>query len=542
MKTYTEEKRIRPDVLTAAVYFAAVLVMVTVIISYRITGDKGAFFAAAPMSLCFLFYCAYVFAVQKAVYVMVRLRARRSQFLNAQANMRRTLQIFTLAGVFTGIIIISLSYTFATRVLGVERNFFLLIISGACMLFLGPQGTLKGYLQGIGYTRPIMMSDTIVAGVSMISGSIASGILYSYGLKVNALFHVDEFSSLYGAAGTMAGLLLGSIVGFILTIVSYNIRKGEIENFVKTGAPRYLDNRNDVLVGIRPIIVLYCTPAFMTFLDQTVYCLIIRLTGSEVDYIANYGRYFGRVIGLVCLIAVLCCIPFIKSWNMVMAKIERDEIESARERYKRLVRFSNLFYMPVALFSFALSGTIQTIVYGKSSEAAASLMLTGSVVIYFCCFAIFFSWLINHMGKSVLVLVTVAVGWIVHLVTLFVFLLVFKLDVLGILLSVLISLIVYDAMCIFFLSKMLRFRQEYVRTFFVPLICAAITGLVVFFINSLVVNLIGEVLTFILCAIVYWFVYMIMLIVLRGLRTNELKNVVFGNVFYGISSSIQKDR
>ena len=93
MKTYTEEKRIRPDILTAALYWSVVIMMLYNIISVRIFGDKGAYFSTGPLTLYFFLYISFVLAVQKAVYIMVRLRARRSQFINAEINMQRSLDI-----------------------------------------------------------------------------------------------------------------------------------------------------------------------------------------------------------------------------------------------------------------------------------------------------------------------------------------------------------------------------------------------------------------------------------------------------------------
>ena len=55
MRTYTEEKRIRPDILTAAVYFSIIIMMVYNIFSVRIFGEKGAGFCAGPLSLYFVF-------------------------------------------------------------------------------------------------------------------------------------------------------------------------------------------------------------------------------------------------------------------------------------------------------------------------------------------------------------------------------------------------------------------------------------------------------------------------------------------------------
>ena len=93
MKNYSEEKRIRPHILTAAVYLSVLVMTVYWMLAIRICGEKGAFFAVGPFFLYGCLYCSLVLAVQKAVYIMVRLRARRSQFHNAETNMQRSMRI-----------------------------------------------------------------------------------------------------------------------------------------------------------------------------------------------------------------------------------------------------------------------------------------------------------------------------------------------------------------------------------------------------------------------------------------------------------------
>ncbi len=542
MKTYTEEKRIRPDILTASVYIAITAMMLYAVICQKIYGDKGAFFSAAPLSLYLLFYCLFVFATQKAVYIMVRLRARRSQYLNAQTNMVRSVRVFGISAVLIGLLIIGGSFTLSGKLFGAERGFFQMMISGAAIILLGGQGVLRGYLQGVGYTKPIVIADVVIAVFSMISGIIIVECLYHYGLRVNDLLHVDEFSAVYGSAGMMAGILIGSLVGCIHTIISYNLRKSEIATFVKGGAPRYLDNKNDVLTGIRHIMVLYCTPALMVLVDQCAYMLFTRRFHEDVDYISEFGVFAGRIVTSVGLISILCCIPFIKKWNRVMARIERDELEGARDRFKVLMRFFNVLLIPVSVFVFALSGTVQTVIFGKTSEAANNLMLPSALVIFLLGFGIMFSWLLNHMGKSVIILLNVGIGWAAHVGGLVLLMMLFNLGIMGIVFSWILALLMYDLLCFLMLGKMLKYRQDHFKCVLLPLVSAAASGFVVFLLNMLLANRIGEVLTFLICIAIFYAVYMLIMIVTRGLMAHELRKVPLGFLFEGLARSITHDR
>ena len=541
MKTYAEEKRIRPDVLTASVYMAVVTTMAYAIICHRFYGDKGAFFSAAPLSIYLFCYCGLVLAVQKAVYIMVRLRARRSQYQNAQINMQRSMNVFIVLSLLFGGLTIALSYVISRRLFGADRGYFQLIIAGAAILLLGSQGVLRGYLQGVGYTRPIVISDLLIAITSLVSGTIAVVLLSRYGQKVNALFHVDEFSAVYGSAGFMLGIAFGSLVGLVQIIISYNLRRHEITEFVKSGAPRYLDNKNDVLTTIRPLVVLYCTPALMTFVDQCIYVLFTRKKQPDVDYFVQFGTYSGRTITSIILIAMLCCVPFIKSWNRVMARIERDELEGARARFKGLMRMFNCLVIPVSIFVLALSDTLVMTVFGKSTKLASSLMMLGGVGIFLCCFAILFSWLINHMGKSVVLMVDLGICWIVHIVSAILLCGVFNVGVMGLLIACILGLAVYDEMSFFMISKMLRYRQDHFRSVLIPALASVVAGLLAFILNKLLVNRIGDLLTLIICVLIFFVSYMMVMIVTRGFLTHELKRIPLGFIFEPVASKIQND-
>ena len=539
MKTYTENNRIRPHILTASLYWAIVILMVYGIVAHRIYGEKGSYFTAGAFGFWALFYTGIVLASQKAVYIMVRLRARRSQYLNAETNMHRSMNLFLAVGVGLGVLLAALSYRIAGALFHGGRGFFMLLIAAVCGALMGAQGVLRGYLQGIGYTRPILISDLLVSLLAMISGTVLTWRLYSYGRKVNDLFHIDEYSAVYGSAGMMFGLLVGTLTGLIQTLISYHIRKIEIKDVVKNGAPRYLDNKNDVIAGVRVILVLYITPALIGIADEIYYVLHTTRVHEDVDFMNNYGCYFGRGICLVILFTMLCCIPFVRSWNRVMARVERDEYEGARERLKKLIRFAGMLVIPVGIFMVAVPATVQIVLYGKSTDLANSMTMISGVLVIACSIAMFFSWFLNHMGRSVVIFLNVGVGWGVHAAMLFVFETLLDMGIYGLQLAVLVTVVVYDLMCCVLTFKMLKLKFSTLRVWTSPILAAAAAGFVIFLLNMLLVNLIGELLTFIICLVVFYVVYMLVLIVTLGIRKHELNQVPFGGLFAGFAGMVQ---
>ena len=545
MKQYFEEKRIRPDVITSMFFFSVLIMMIYEIITLRIYGDKGAGFVAGPMVIFYILYLAFILAVQKSVWIMVRLRARRSQYLNAQTNMVRSFRIFAFCGLIVFAVLLISSYYCSEILFGSTRSLFHCIIVAVCALFMSIQGVLRGYLQGLGYTKPIVISDVLIAVCALVSGTIISAVLYSYGLKVNNLFHVNELSSVYGSTGMMIGILIGVIAGFIQIVVSFVLRKNEIKEIVKQGAPRYLDNKNDVLITIRSIIPLYVTPALVILFDIVFYVMHQKRIAAEGDYILNYGVYAGRVLSLISVFVILGIVPFIKMWNRIMARIERDEITGAKDRLKSLAHSFFALSVPCMVFIFVMAKTVEIAVFGKNNDLSNYLIELGSLLIVFAPIAVFFSWLLNHMGKAILALVSILLSWILHVVMMFVLVIFANMGAYGILISLIVSFVLYDIVCYLLLCKMLKYRQEIIRTVGVPLLCSAIAGLLAFIINVIFLNLIGDILTLVIALLLYSVLYIVLMIIFRGLTAKEISRIPLGNVFmmlagnFGVQKSLE---
>ena len=542
MKTYTEEKRIRPHILTAAVFWSVIIMMLFNIISVRIFGDKGAGYLSGPLTLFYLLYVSFVLAVQKAVYAMVRLRARRSQFLNAETNMIKSFRIFVFAGLILAIILVTCSYAIADKLFGASKIYLHIIAIGASLLFLCGQGVARGYLQGLGYTKPILIGDMLIAVSSFATGAVISGILYNYGKKVNDLFHGDMYSAIYGASGVVIGLFAGSVVGFVQIMISKALRKKEIEQIVKNGAPRYLDNKNDVMAGIRPIIYLYSSPILMCLVDNIVYTIIEAKNGNDDTMIESYGAFFGRIGALIVLISLFCCIPFIRSWNRVMARYERDEYEGVRDRLNKLLRSSVRLIIPVTVFVFTFMETIQIAIFGKNSELLTGVIHLSSLLILFLSIGTFLAWLFNHMGKSLLFIVNLTIAWVVHAVLLVLLVVIFNRGLVGVLIAQEAAIAVFDAVSLFLLFRMLKYRYDFLKNLGIPVLAAAVSGLILMFMNMLFVNKIGEVLTLIIGGVVFTIVYMLVLILLRGISTEELEKIPLGRLFMSFSNRVQHDK
>ena len=80
------------------------------------------------------------------------------------------------------------------------------------------------------------------------------------------------------------------------------------------------------------------------------------------------------------------------------------------------------------------------------------------------------------------------------------------------------------------------------KSLIVPVASAAAAGLIVFLINKLLINVIGDILTLIICAVLFWVIYMLVMVITGGILAHELGKIPLGKLFYGISVAIRRDR
>ena len=531
MKNYHEDKRIRPDILTTAVYCSIIILMLYEVVAVRIYGERGAGFCAGPFTISFIFYASFVLAVQKAVCVMARIRARKSQFINAEASAKRSLKIFGLTGVGITLLIVVAGTNFSTVLFGTNKGIYHWLLAAFTVLFLCIQGVIRGFLQGFGYTRPIVISDIIISLTAFVVGTIASIILYRYGLKVNALFHIDDLSAVYGSTGMMVGIFVSSVVGLIQILVSYYLRRNELAETIQKGSPNFLDTKNDVLYGIRPVLFLYASPGILLLVDQIFYIVHHRIVKSKSNAIVTYGYYSGRVIPVVVILSMICCIPFIVEWNKIIARIEKDTPRAAAERFERFIKHFFEMTIPVALFLFTLASTIDTAVFKGGEEFSVELIRVACVLVVLIPFAVFFSWLLNHMGKSIIIVVALGGAWLVHIFAMLLFGAFGNIGIYGILLPTIISLVAYIGLCFFVFIKMLKLNCNLLYNIGRALIASAVAGFIVFLINKAIVNSVGEILTLLICAVVYFACYMAAIVMVGGLEGGELEKVPLGKYF-----------
>ena len=84
------------------------------------------------------------------------------------------------------------------------------------------------------------------------------------------------------------------------------------------------------------------------------------------------------------------------------------------------------------------------------------------------------------------------------------------------------------------MQRMLRYRQEYIKTFLIPFVASVLAGIVMFLLQLLVVNM-PAMLGFIICFVIGVIVYIVCLLVLKVVGEEELYDLPGGENLVNIA-------
>ena len=159
-------------------------------------------------------------------------------------------------------------------------------------------------------------------------------------------------------------------------------------------------------------------------------------------------------------------------------------------------------------------------------------------MIFFVSFALTASCVMLRLRKTVIVVVNVLLSAVVHVAVLLCMTIMAGLGLHAVILAVMAMLAFYDLISLMELSKMIHYRQELLRTFAVTLISAGAGALVIYFLNGVLIDLIGEILSIFVCLITGMIIYGVLLIVLRGISEYELYAVPGGSLYISLAKKL----
>ena len=531
MKLRADLHKVRPDMLSKAVVLSLAVFMMIRISMVYVIGEEGIGMLSAPLEVYILGCAVFLYSYERAVDSMIRLRSRRQQYQNADYGMKIALRMAGLTGLISGIAVILLSGVLAGNVFGMQKAFMAFAVSGICLILMSIQGAMRGYLQGFGAAASVLRSMILQAVFSFVLSWILAQLFYRYGLRMNALLRVEDCAPAYGALGAMTGIALSLFISLIHVAIGYRLRRRQIQDQIDNGAPRYLDAHIGIGRNLRSMIAVTMGFGLLTLADEKIYFVFALLRGKKEEMVSNWGIYYGSFMSVVCIIALVCAVPFVKGCYHFCAQVSHSDLVQAGEKLSSMIHNQAVLLIPVTAFTAILAEPIQTAFFGIPNDSAVAMTSFGSMTVLLASFALIASCIMLRLHRMEALIMNTVLAFAVHVAIVLIMTIAGGFALHADILAMMGMLAVYDAVTLLELSRIIHYHQEWLRSFAVPLISAGAGALVVYFLNGALVGIIGEILSIVVCAVVGMTVYLIILTALKGINEYECYEIPGGTLF-----------
>ncbi len=495
----------------------------------RLIGDNGIAYFSAANEIYLAVAGAISYGLSEAAAILVRYRVRRQQPKSAEKVLSGALLLGGAAGMLITLLLIFLGTPLMDGVFHMPLAQMAVSLMAPAILFSVLTGAFRGYFQGNGSKVPAMHSQILQVIFLFAGGMIGGAVLHGYGLKVSAFLQNEDYAGAYGAMGASIGLLLASVLCFLHVLALFFIYRNSARKQMGREQQRNQDTRLQVfrmLIGTGALYALYwfCFQG-MPLLDQY---LFFSMTASSQDKIVQWGQYYGRcmvIIGIVsCLIHLLCLMPV----RRIMTSLERQENRIANEKLGILIHQCAVITVPTAVLLAVLAENILDLLFLENQKQTVQVLQIGSITVVFYVFAAVFMEMLLKGRKMKYVTGMGAIAFLLHGLTAVLLLTTVKMGITGIAVSVVLFYGAVAVMGFLLISRTFQYRQEWIKSFAVTLIAAAVSGVAAMLLNRVFVPLLGTAVSMVICILVSVILYILLLLVMRAFQEEELEEMSGG--------------
>lgn len=502
-------------------------------IAYRIPltniiGDEGNGYYAIAYEIYSILLLLSSYSLPLAVSKLVASRVASGERKNAYRIFKGALEFAILVGGIFALITYFTADFITIKIMIQPMSSIALKVLAPTLFIVAVMGVLRGYFQGLGTMMPTAVSQIVEGILNAVISIVAAYYLYSFGKNIDGVLKTSSYGAAYGAAGATLGTGAGALFGLLFLIIIFFAYKRILDKQIRRDRSNYTEPYKQIykvlLLTIAPVILSTAIYNISGILDQILYNNILSGQGySSKEAARLWGVYTSKYKLLINVpIAIASAIASSVIPSLITTVTEGDHKGTIR-KIDTSIRFTMMVALPSAAGLTALASPILILLFGDGSALPARLLQVGSVSVVFFCLSTLTNGILQGIDKMKIPVRHASISLLIHLAFLFILLKFFKLHVYGVVYA---NIAFAFLICILngmSLKKYLGYKQEILRTFLIPLIASIMMGMSVFLIHRGILmitdnNTISTGLA-ISCGV---FIYIALLLVLRGIREDEI--------------------
>lgn len=514
----------------------------------NIIGDEGNGFYAAAYETYSIILLISSYSLPLAVSKLVSARVGKGQFKNARKIYKGALLFAIISGGVASVLVFVFADFIAGTLMLEPMSALALKVLAPALLIVAIMGVFRGYFQGLGTMMPTAVSQIVEQIFVVIASLAGASVLFDYGVKVGSLLHNDLYGAAYGAAGGTLGPGVGALIGLFFLLFVFSAYQPKLKRQIKRDATRVEESYSQIftilLMTIVPVILSTVVYNISSVLDQRIYNQVMISKGLEEIKSYNWGVFTGKYKTLINIPIALASAMCASTVPTITKAMSRGESKLVKEKVSNVVRVTMMISIPCAVGLAILGRPVVDMLFSGEIDMAAKMLHVGTVSIVFYSLSTLTNGILQGINQMKIPVRNAFIALVVHLGALYVMLEFMDLNIYAVVYA---NVIFSFLMCILnglAISKHLKYRQEKVKTFAIPLLCATVMGVIVFISYRLLsmamgTNLAGEIVSVLVSTGIGVIVYFVLLVAFRGVTERELSAVPFGRVLVKVLKAIR---
>lgn len=212
----------------------------------------------------------------------------------------------------------------------------------------------------------------------------------------------------------------------------------------------------------------------------------------------------------------------------IMTSLERQENRIANEKLGILIHQCAVITVPTAVLLAVLAENILDLLFLENQKQTVLVLQIESIAVVFYVFAAVFMEMLLKGRKMKYVTGMGAIAFLLHGLSAVLLLTTVKMGIMGIAVSVVLFYGAVAVMGFLLISRTFQYRQEWIKSFAVTLIAAAVSGVAAMLLNKVFVPLLGMAVSMVICILVSVILYILLLLVMRAFQEEELEEMSGG--------------
>ena len=294
---------------------------------------------------------------------------------------------------------------------------------------------------------------------------------------------------------------------------------------------------------VTPFILSTFIYNFSTSLNQTIYTkIMIYIKGiSEVETAIQYGIYSGQPVTISNIPIAIASAVSSAMIPTISGLFAQGNYEGCNNKIKQAIHTTMLVAIPSMAGLFALAKPVTTLLYNlaESIDISSSLLRVLCVTVVFYSLSTLTNAVLQGIGKVNIPVINAAVALVIQTVVLLILMYYTNLG----LYAIAIAAICYSfMMCLLnniSVAKYLKYKQNYVKTYLLPLVASIFMGLAAYGVYYglyllIPVNAVCLVVAIGVAAIVYF----VLLIIIGGITKDDLNSFPKGATLVRVATKM----